>query len=102
MVATPRDVSSERDVNQTFNCSALGGPGNRFTWTRLLDGEVVSQMSSLTVLVDAADKGSEYHCTVENDAGNDTDNVTLRGMCVQLLVIMNVGLLVIILCCWEL
>ena len=79
---SPRDVSSERNVSQTFTCSAMGGPGNSFTWTRLYDGVVVSETSNLTVLVDGADKGSEYRCAVENDAGNETEDVILRGMCV--------------------
>lgn len=80
---SPRDVSSVRDVNHTFTCSAMGGPGNTFTWTRLLDGVVVSQMSSLTVVVDGADKGGDYRCTVQNDAGNETDDVILRGITIN-------------------
>ena len=76
----PRDVSSERGLNQTFTCFAMGGPDNMFTWTRLSDGIVVSLTSNLTVFVDGADEGSNYRCTVENEAGNETDVVTLRGM----------------------
>lgn len=79
MLASPQDVSSEREMNQTFTCSAMGGPGNMFTWTRLLDRMVVGQMSDLTVVVDGADKGGYYQCTVQNDAGNETDDVILRG-----------------------
>ena len=76
----PHDVSNARGVNQTFFCCAMGGPGNTFTWTRLPDGMIVSLTSDLTVLVDGADKGSCYRCSVENDAGSGTDIVTLRGM----------------------
>lgn len=78
--ASPRDVSSERGLNQTFTCSAMGGPGNMFTWTRLLDSVVVSLTADLTVAVDGADKGGYYRCTVLNDAGNETDDIILRGM----------------------
>ena len=79
MEASPRDVSSERGVTQTFSCSARGGPGNAFSWTRRLDSEVVSMSADLSVQVDSADVGSQYQCTVQNDAGNDTDVVVLRG-----------------------
>ena len=82
MEASPGDVSSERDVTQNFTCSARGGPGNTFSWTRLYDSVVVSDTSQLGVVVDDADDGGEYQCTVRNDAGNGTDTVVLRGMCV--------------------
>ena len=39
-------------------------------------------MSNLTVVVDAADKGGYYQCTVQNDAGNETDDVILRGIAI--------------------
>ena len=84
MVATPVDVSSERDVNQMFTCSARGGPGNTFTWTRLLDSVVVNETAQLNVLVNSADRGGEYQCTVQNEAGSDMDIVTLRGVCLSM------------------
>ena len=83
VVASPRDVSSERGLEQTFTCDASGGPGNTFLWTRLLDSVVVSRTSQLNVVVNNSYNGGEYRCTVQNDAGNDTDTVVLRGtMCV--------------------
>ena len=90
MDASPRDVSSERGVTQNFTCSAVGGPGNTFTWTRLRDSMVVSQTSQLDVVVDDSYDGGEYRCSVQNDAGNDTDDVVLRGMCVPNLPTVNV------------
>ena len=81
MQATPRDISSERDRNQTFSCTAMGGPDNTFTWMRLSDSMVVGQVSSLTITVDNADKGSDYRCTVCNVAGNESIDVTMRGLC---------------------
>ena len=78
--ATPSDLSSERGVSQTFTCSSRGGPGNTFTWTRLLDRVVLTTNSTLRVLVDSAEAGGYYRCTVQNDAGNETDDVVLRGM----------------------
>ena len=78
--ATLSDLSSERGVNQTITCSSRGGPGNTFTWTRLLDRVVLAANNTLTVLVDSAEAGGYYRCTVQNDVGNETDDVVLRGM----------------------
>ena len=80
MQASPCDVSSERNQTYTFDCTAMGGPNNAFSWTRLLDDQVVSGTSALTVVVDDADNGGDYRCTVQNAAGNDTDDITLRGI----------------------
>ena len=79
-MATPNDLSSERGINQTFTCTASGGPGNMFTWSRLLDDMIISRTNNLSLLVDNADIGGYYRCTVENDAGNETDDVILRGI----------------------
>ena len=79
-MATPNDLSSERDINQTFTCTASGGPGNTFTWTRLPDDDmIVSTTNNLSLFVNDADVGGDYRCTVENAAGNETDDVILRG-----------------------
>ena len=72
-----------------FTCSALGGPGNNFTWIRMSDGAEVARRSVLQIAVEDAFDGSDYHCLVINDAGNDTDFVTLNGMCVLHLSIVN-------------
>ena len=53
------------------------------------DGAEVARRSVLQIAVEDAFDGSDYHCLVINDAGNDTDFVTLNGMCVLLLYIVN-------------
>jgi len=53
------------------------------------DGAVVTSGSVLQIAVEDAFDGSDYHCLVSNDAGNDTALVTLNGMCVLLLYIVN-------------
>jgi len=63
----------------TFTCSAMGGPGNSFTWVRLSDGVTVSNESQLEINVASAFDGSAYECTVENNAGNGSASVTLYG-----------------------
>ena len=50
-----------------------------FTWIRLYDGEIVGNMSVLTVSDAGATNGGVYRCDVVNNAGNDSDTVTLNG-----------------------
>ena len=76
---SPQEIDSARGQNQTFICSAMGGPANVFSWVRVLDNVTVSQKADLMVLVDSASDGSEYICTVMNAAGNDSAMVILRG-----------------------
>ena len=63
-----------------FTCSALGGPGNMFTWFRMYDNVVIASEPLLQIAVEDAFDGSDYQCLVENDAGNDTIVATLNGM----------------------
>ena len=53
------------------------------------DGAVVMSGSVLQIAVEDAFDGSDYHCLVSNDAGNDTEIVTLNGKCVLHLSIVN-------------
>ena len=79
MTASPSVTNSSQGSNVTFTCTAMGGPGNMFSWTRLYDNIPVGNMSSLTVSVEGADDGGMYRCLVTNPAGNDSDTVTLNG-----------------------
>ena len=53
------------------------------------DGVVVARGSVLQIAVEDAFDGSDYHCLVINDAGNDIAVITLNGTCL-LFSIMNV------------
>ena len=53
------------------------------------DGAVVMSGSVLQIAVEDAFDGSNYHCLVSNDAGSDTEIVTLNGKCVLRLSIVN-------------
>ena len=66
-----------------FTCSALGGPGNNFTWFKISDSAVVASEPVFQIAVEDAFIGSDYQCLVENEAGNDTAVVTLNGMFVM-------------------
>ncbi len=77
--AIPSISNAARGDSVEFNCSALGGPVNRFTWTRSFIQRQVANTSQLVVDVEDASDGSEYECLVMNDAGNETATVTLNG-----------------------
>lgn len=62
-----------------FMCTAMGGPGNNFTWTRLSDGQEVSAEQRLQISVMTASDGSQYECMVENEAGSESATVVLNG-----------------------
>ncbi len=79
MIVMPNATRSFQGESESFNCSALGGPGNMFSWMRLHDSMMVGNMSSLTVSVSSATDGGQYRCDVTNLAGNDFDTVTLNG-----------------------
>ena len=75
----PSEIDAERNTTQQFTCLALGGPGNNFTWTRLRDGQVLSNDLDLEILVKDASVGSQYECLVENNAGSENVIASLRG-----------------------
>ena len=64
----------------TFNltCNSRGGPLNRFRWTYLRTGEVVS-IESVYELTSTVYTGGLYQCFVYNDAGNDTATATVNS-----------------------
>ena len=93
--ATPINRTLSINDTATFTCTAQGGPGNMFRWIKgnftdtdlsapLDVGEFLYNLSnitsdyflSFTVSGGAAD-GGYYTCIVVNEAGYDTDNVTL-------------------------
>ncbi|XP_019857978.1 PREDICTED: hemicentin-1-like, partial [Amphimedon queenslandica] len=93
--ATPEYRTVSIGDTATFTCRAQGGPGNMFRWIKGifndsyqpvpldvdkflddLDNITLDYFLSFTVSGGAAD-GGYYTCIVVNEAGYDTDNVTL-------------------------
>ena len=72
-------IDARRDMNATFECSADGGPGNMFSWSKLPDGVIITESSDLVIMVDSASVGGTYQCTVENMAGYDSATAVLNG-----------------------
>ncbi len=79
MNITPKTSNNFQGDTQTLACSAMGGPGNMFLWTRLYDNTIVGNTSNLTVSVGGVTDGGQYKCDVSNLAGNDSETATLNG-----------------------
>ena len=58
-----------------LTCAANGGPNNRFQWTELSTGTVLSN-SAVYYLTTGNNARSIYQCTVFNKAGNGTATVS--------------------------
>ena len=63
----------------TLECSALGGPGNTFTWTHVPTGQEISSNQFVTVQVASGLDGGTYRCLVENEAGSGMAESTIFG-----------------------
>lgn len=79
VLAEPMVINANDSGNATFTCSAMGGPGNTFSWTELRRAAVIANGFELILENIMASDGGQYQCLVENIAGNDSVNVTLNG-----------------------
>ncbi len=79
MTVIPNFTNNFQGDTQIFTCSAMGGPGNMFSWRRLYDNTIVGNTSNLIVNVGGATDGGQYRCEVSNLAGNDSSTATLNG-----------------------
>ena len=79
VTVTPDLIDAERNMSRIFECFAEGGPENRFSWSKLPNGETITESSELVIMVDSASVGGTYQCTVENMAGSASATVVLNG-----------------------
>ena len=80
VTSAPPVHNGKRNETVRFICVSEGGPRNTFTWTRILDGEVLVNSSFLEVNVSGADSGGLYECGVGNRAGSGSVQAVLNGM----------------------
>lgn len=79
VTVTPYQIDAERNMSRIFECSGEGGPGNRFSWSKLPDGVTITESLGLVIMVDSASVGGIYQCTVENMAGSASATALLNG-----------------------
>ena len=89
----PTTINGNDSGNVTFNCMALGGPGNMFSWIKVRNSAVVVSDSELMLVDIMASDGGVYQCSVENQAGSDNATVTLNG---NLHVVCTAGIVTIL------
>ena len=58
-----------------FNCQSDGGPQLDYTW--IFSGNEISNDQTLTIDNVTASNGGEYTCNVTNNAGYNSDTVTV-------------------------
>ena len=75
----PTIINGNDSGNATFTCVALGGPGNKFSWTKVRDNTNIANDSELMLVDIMASDGGVYQCSVENLAGSENATVTLNG-----------------------
>lgn len=80
MSSVPPVYNGERNETVSFTCLDEGGPGNTFTWTKILDDEILVNSSFLEVNISGAVDGGLYECGVFNRAGSGSVQAVLNGM----------------------
>ena len=69
-----------------LNCSSVGGPVLEYTW--LFSGDIIPNANTSTLIIDNVNttNGGNYTCNVTNNAGDQSNTVTvyskLPWMCV--------------------
>ena len=76
LMATPT-INSSVNATELLNCTAMGGPGNRFEWQRMSMSLGFTEQINVTIV--SAASGGDYQCIVSNRAGNDTIVTIVNG-----------------------
>ena len=63
---------------ETLLCSAMGGPGNTFSW-RDASRTLIGSTEEVSISVSDAGDGGNYTCTVGNAAGSEMATTTVNG-----------------------
>ena len=69
-----------------LHCSSEGGPQLEYSWSRTntLSNDTTTNTNNLTISNVTTLDGGNYTCTVTNDAGSSSNNVTVYGQLVIL------------------
>ena len=85
-------VLTNFNSTESITCTAEGGPDNMFEWRRQGMAPVISSNSVLELTMITGSDGGIYECTVTNNAGSDTANTSVTGMCYITFLLLNIFL----------
>ena len=80
---SPSLINAQVNRSVTTTCTAEGGPDNTFTWSMVTatgDRSLVQEGPVLVIETDV-EYGGLYSCHVENAAGYDEANLTIKSEC---------------------
>ena len=72
-----------------LHCSSEGGPQLEYSWSRTntLSNDTITNTNNLTISNITTLDGGNYTCTVTNDAGSNSNTVTVYGELVHIVVL---------------
>ena len=81
-------VSLTHRFNDTLRltCSSEGGPGNEFSWFRMLSNATIGKEQELEISILSVTDDEVYTCVVSNAAGNSNDSIIIDSMSLLVLV----------------
>ena len=70
-----------------LNCSSQGGPVLEYTW--LLSGHIIDNVTASALVIDdvSTTDGGDYTCNVTNNAGYQSNNITVYSKLLPLIYI---------------
>ena len=62
-----------------LNCTSEGGPVLEYTW--MFSGDIIPNANTDTLIIDNVNTthAGDYSCNVTNDAGTDSDTITVHS-----------------------
>ena len=76
MIITGDNLYNQREQLQ-LNCSSEGGPLLEYTW--MFSDNIIPNANTDTLIIDNVNTthAGDYSCNVTNDAGTDSDTITV-------------------------
>ena len=88
MIITGDNLYNQREQLQ-LNCSSEGGPLLEYTW--MFSGNIIPNANTDTLIIDNVNTthAGDYSCNVTNDAGTDSDIITVYSKSLYGIILMG-------------
>lgn len=80
MIARPLTSNVQVGDVIMLSCNVSEGTGNAYLWIRTRDSVIVGNSSVVNVSIGSSQDGGIYSCSVTNDDGYGSANVTINGI----------------------